>query len=131
MHYIPLPIQLYIPLMLAAFGLVFLTLTIVILADYGRLPFMQRALLGRQLRQVRMNRMLGMRGIPRAYYLRVAGLNQLRLDLARCQACASKARCDLARVVGPGLDPDCSFCPNAESLSRVQQGLRAGLAAQG
>jgi len=125
-HYIPLPIQLYVPLMLAVFGLVFLALTVLILADHGRLPFMRHLALARQVRRTRMNRMLGMRGIPRAYYLRSASIQQVRLDLARCHACSSKARCDLARVIGPGRDSGYSFCPNAASLGRVQEKMRAG-----
>lgn len=121
MHEIPLPIQIDVTLMLALFGLVFLFLSTLILADYGALPFMQRAVLGREVRQLRMNGMLQLRGIPRAVYLHQTGLRQLRLDVARCRACNGKARCDLAMKVGPGLDPGYSFCPNAASLSRLQR----------
>jgi hypothetical protein len=122
MHEIPLPIQIDVALLLALFGMVFLFLSTLILADYGALPFVQRAALGREVRQLRMDGMLRLRGIPRSLYLHQTSLHQLRLDVARCRSCSGKARCDQVMKAGPGLDPGYSFCPNTASLSRLQAG---------
>lgn len=117
MYAIPLPFQLYMPLLVWTLCL---TLAAVLAFDHSLHRSIQRLIIGFQLRRLRMGRMLAARGISPAQYLRAASAVELRKQLARCRDCRQKTRCDQAFAMGPSSDPHYSFCPNTFALNRVQ-----------
>ncbi len=114
---IPLPAQLYVPLMVAGL-LVAALIGLLALAFHDRRTWatFQRGRLGRRLRGLRMNRMIGARGIGRELYVQLTPIAVLRKDLHTCLNCLSKARCDTSYIVGMESDPGLSYCPNTPSL---------------
>jgi hypothetical protein len=121
MHVIPLPIQLYVPLLLAVLGLALVGL---IAVDRRLVQSIQRAGIGRQLRCLRLNRMLRPRGISREQYLGSFAIADLRRQLALCRNCTQQQRCDEAFVTDPSSDLYQFFCSNAFTLIRLQVASR-------
>jgi len=114
---IPLPIQLYVPLMVAALLVAsFIGLLALSFHDRRAWTSFQRGRLGRRLRGLRMNRMLGVRDIGCELYVQLTPIAVLRKELDSCLNCLSKSRCDTSYIVGVESDPGLCYCPNTPSL---------------
>ena len=116
---IPLPLQLYMPLILLTCTLVPATvLLILVVRDRGWLDGLQRSWLNHRLRHLRMRRMLSLRGIDASRYVALTPLAILRKELDICGNCTHKHVCDCAYVDGPNAVPPAVYCPNVSALDR-------------
>lgn len=127
---IPLPIQLYVPLMLMVLAAAALGFLLSLGWHHRRRigDAIQRWLLRRQLQRLRMNWMLGVRGIDRERYIRMTPVAELRCQMANCRGCVNKARCNTSFIVGVESDPYRSYCPNTPSLDLRWDVRRAAVA---
>lgn len=117
---IPLPVQLYVPLVTACLlGATAIGLLLMMLHDQRIWEALCRKGLGRRLRGLRMNRMIGLRGISRELYIRLTPIVVLRKDMDTCRKCLRKNRCDTSYIVGVESDHALSYCPNTPSLDRA------------
>ncbi|MDR3415922.1 MAG: DUF6455 family protein [Nevskia sp.] len=118
MHSIPLPLQLYVPMVIAAVSLAIFVLLVLSLLD---LDVAQRVLLGRRIHGLRLARMLHRRGIDQREYLRLSPLPELRHAVDNCRGCNHQAQCDEADALGSAADPHYSYCPNAPTLDAFER----------
>jgi len=77
--------------------------------------------LDRQVRRLRLSKMLDYLGIDRARYLHGQPTVQIREHLRRCEGCETTDICDQI-IETPGREgTDVGFCPNADSLTKMPQ----------
>ncbi|MDR3417484.1 MAG: DUF6455 family protein [Nevskia sp.] len=110
-------VDLYVAVLLAAFGMSFLTLTIVVLLDSDAVRELAHAWESKQLDRVRMGRMLALRGIDRRIYLRGTPMSEVRHQVARCRNCSQQSRCDAD--LAAGTPTRAGYCPNARALDTL------------
>lgn len=123
MSHIPLPLQLYVPLLLAGLGFMLLMAAAVWTAHFG-----SRAAQGLRLRGLRMRDMLDMRNIDRRAYLKLTPLRQLRRQLSDCAHCSNKRQCDAQIVAGEIYGIGFAYCPNTPALNALQELIRKNAA---
>ncbi|HFX6065132.1 TPA: DUF6455 family protein [Klebsiella pneumoniae] len=78
------------------------------------------ARLGRRFQGSRLMRMLQLRGIDPAAYLRVTSSDNLRQHLTRCRDCSAHAQCDAA--AGAHAAGRFDFCANVGMIDRLAGG---------
>jgi hypothetical protein len=124
MNHIPLPLQLYMPLLLATVG-VGLAILVLARAGSGLIHAAARTGQARRLRRLRMSDMLDIRNIDQKLYLRLTPLPELRRQLSNCAHCSSKRQCDAELVHGEVFGTGFSYCPNTPALNALLNTLRA------
>lgn len=124
MSHIPLPLQLYVPLLLACLGFILL-----LAAGAWMVRPASRAALKLRLHHLRMWDMLDMRNIDEHAYLRLTPLRQLRRELSNCAHCGHKRQCDAQMIAGEIYGTAFAYCPNTPQLNALQELIRKNTAA--